>query len=128
MTNERTEMEKLLKLMQKKEIDMNEVMQIIETYRPEKEYSFSQMVYDTLTDELTDEFALPEVENAYAQGSRCERLYNETIRMCWDISKRLNGNDVDTHPDVQLIMDNMLEIQKILCLKMFHYGMSFGKK
>ena len=38
------------------------------------------------------------------------------------------GNELDNHPDLQLIMDNMTEIQKILCLKMFHYGVMFGRE
>lgn len=118
----------LLKQMQEKDIDMKELMQILEKYRPDAEYDFAQRVYDTLTDGLNNDYALSQVENAYEMGSRCSILYDEAIRMCWDISRRLMGNELDNHPDLQLIMDNMTEIQKILCLKMFHYGVMFGRE
>ena len=97
-------------------------------YRPDAEYDFAQRVYDTLTDSLNNDYALSQVENAYEMGSRCSILYDEAIRMCWDISRRLTGNELDNHPDLQLIMDNMTKIQKILCLKMFHYGVMFGRE
>lgn len=114
--------------MQEKDIDIKELMQILEKYRPDAEYDFAQRVYDTLTDSLNNDYALSQVENAYEMGSRCSILYDEAIRMCWDISRRLTGNELDNHPDLQLIMDNMTEIQKILCLKMFHYGVMFGRE
>ena len=94
----------LLKQMQEKDIDMKELMQILEKYRPDAEYDFAQRVYDTLTDSLNNDYALSQVENAYEMGSRCSILYDEAIRMCWDISRRLMGNELDNHPDLQLII------------------------
>lgn len=52
----------LLKQMQEKDIDMKELMQILEKYRPDAEYDFAQRVYDTLTDSLNNDYALSQVE------------------------------------------------------------------
>ena len=42
-----------------------------EEKRTEKETNFSQQVYDTLIDELTEESKIAGVENAYQEGSDC---------------------------------------------------------
>ena len=71
-----------------------------EEKRTEKETDFSQQVYDTLIDELTEESKIAGVENAYQEGSDCGQLYD----------------------------DQLGKIQKILCLKMFHDGRLFAGK
>ena len=45
-----------------------------EEKRTEKETKFSQQVYDTLIDELTEESKIAGVENAYQEGSDCGQL------------------------------------------------------
>ena len=95
-----------------------------EEKRTEKETKFSQQVYDTLIDELTEESKIAGVENAYQEGSDCGQLYDEVLKTGWALSKNMgieNG-------DMQLMIDQLGKIQKILCQKMFHYGSLFAGK
>ena len=89
-----------------------------EEKRTEKETKFSQQVYDTLIDELTEESKIAGVENAY----------QEVLKTGWALSKNMGIENGDMHPDIQLMIDQLGKIQKILCLKMFHYGRLFAGK
>lgn len=89
---------------------------------------FSQQVYDTLTDELLDEYRVPGVENAYAQGSICSSLYEKAVHAGWALSQQIGAQHDDMCPEIQQMMDCMMEMQKILCLKMFAYGVQFADK
>lgn len=93
-----------------------------ENKRKEKETDFSQLVYNTLIDELTEESKIAGVENAYEEGSDCSRLYDEVLKTGWALSQNMGVENGDMHPDIQLMIDQLEKIQKILCLKMFHYG------
>ena len=99
-----------------------------EEKRAEKETDFSQQVYDTLIDELTEESKIAGVENAYQEGSDCGQLYDEVLKTGWALSKNMGIENGDMHPDIQLMIDQLGKIQKILCLKMFHYGRLFAGK
>ena len=59
-----------------------------EEKRTEKETDFSQQVYDTLIDELTEESKIAGVENAYQEGSDCGQLYDEVLKTGWALSKK----------------------------------------
>lgn len=84
-----------------------------------KDYNF-EGVYYTLLGELVEPYALPGVENAYAPGGECNRLYTEIHNACQRLRDRLDAPDED--PDVERILSNFLSIQRILCEKMFRYG------
>lgn len=84
-----------------------------------KNYTFED-VYYTLLGELEESYALPAVENAYAPGGECDRLYTEIQNACQSLCNRLGVPDEDA--DVELVLGNFLSIQRILCEKMFHYG------
>ena len=99
-----------------------------EEKRTEKETKFSQQVYDTLIDELTEESKIAGVENAYQEGSDCGQLYDEVLKTGWALSKNMGIENGDMHPDIQLMIDQLGKIQKILCLKMFHNGRLFAGK
>ena len=79
-----------------------------------------EMVYLTLIGEVSGTFRIPGVENAYAEGSECDRLYNELCDAYDRLRDRLGIRDED--PDVDVIIGNLLSIQHTLCLKMYHYG------
>ena len=82
--------------------------------------TFDNMVYYTLLGEISQPFQVPGVENAYADGSECDRFYNEVCDAYERLRLRLGVRDED--PDVEIIIGNLLSIQHTLCLKMFHYG------
>lgn len=86
----------------------------------------AENVYLTLTGELLDDYVIPGVENAFARGSRCDILYEQI----YDANQRLCARlgQVDDDPDVELIINNFLEMNRILCLEMYRYGQIYGRK
>ena len=80
----------------------------------------SEDVYLTLCGEVHGEYAVPGVENAYADGSTCDNLYREMGEAYERLRERLGAIDED--PDVEVIINNLLQIQTILCDRMFIYG------
>lgn len=80
----------------------------------------SELVYYTLVGELSPPFAIDSIENAYSNGSECDRLYNEVCDAYDRLRQRLGVEDEDE--DVEIIIGNLLSIQQILCLKMYHCG------
>lgn len=89
-----------------------------------KNYSFED-VYYTLLGELTEDFALPAIENAYTPGGECDQLYTQIHHACQNLCDRLGVGGEDA--DVELILGNFLSIQRILCEKMYHYGQLLGR-
>ena len=83
----------------------------------------AETVYQTLTDSLIEDYRIPEVENAFAVNSPCAKLYAEIYRANHRLCARLGQTNAD--PDVELIIDNLLEINRILCLKMYDYGQKY---
>jgi hypothetical protein len=84
-----------------------------------KKYTIED-VYDTLCGEVHGEYAVPGVENAYADGGECDRLYNEMSQAYERLRDRLGVVDEDM--DAEIMINNLLGIQRILCEKMFLYG------
>ena len=81
-----------------------------------QKHSFED-VYYTLCGELCEEYAVPGIENAYAEGAACDVLYNEISEAYERLRNRLDVIDEDG--DVEVIINS---IQHILCEKMFLYG------
>lgn len=88
-----------------------------------KEYSFD-LVYDTLLGEIHDSDAVPGMENAYEDGCECDRLYNDMLEAYLRLCNRLGVQDDDI--DADIIIGNLMRIQRILCEKMFYYGRTLG--
>ena len=86
-----------------------------------KTYKFDD-IYDTLCGEVCAEYAVPDVENAYAVGGQCDRLYEEMSQAYTRVRNRLGVADEDT--DVEIIINNLLSIQRILCEKIYLYSKS----
>ena len=84
-----------------------------------KKYNFED-VYLTVCGEVHGAYAVPGVENAYATGSPCDLLYEEMSQAYERLRDRLGVIDED--PDVEIIINNLMRIQQILCEKMFFYG------
>ena len=81
-----------------------------------------ELVYDSLNGHLNE--PLPQVENAFAVGSECERLYGEVLAAYGRLCERLGAGEEDE--DVEMIINSLLEIQKRLCTAMYNYGALFG--
>ena len=80
----------------------------------------AEAVYDTLLGELVDGAGVPGVENIYAPGGLCDRNYCAMLEAYGRLCRRLNRKDDD--PDVEIIIDALLDNQRIIAMKMFEYG------
>lgn len=80
----------------------------------------AEAVFDTLTDALCEEHKIPGVKNAFAPGTACNELYRQIYHANRRLCQRLG--QIDEDPDVELIINNFMEINRILCLEMYRYG------
>ena len=64
-----------------------------------------------------------QVEDEFAEGKDCNKLYAEVFNAKMRLNERL-GTDEDK--DVEIIIDSMYSIVREISMKMFDYGMKFG--
>ncbi len=79
-----------------------------------------ERIYYSLLGQYVKRYELPEVENLFAPDGECAKLYGQMLDAYERLCKRLGVVDEDA--DVEVIISNLLAIQKKLCLKMFDYG------
>lgn len=60
------------------------------------------------------------VDNEFEEGKRCGKLYSEVYDAQCRLAQKLG---MEEDKDVERIMNNMNEITRILCYKMYEYGM-----
>jgi hypothetical protein len=84
-----------------------------------QKYSFEDIYY-TLCGEVCEEYAVPGIENVYAEGAVCDVRYSEMSEAYERLRHRLGVIDEDE--DVEIIINNLMDIQRILCERMYHYG------
>ena len=78
------------------------------------------MIYDSMCGFLVEEYALPDVNNAFVSGSYCDRQY-ERMRSAYErLCERLKTGAED--PDLDIMVNAMENIQKELCRRIFHYA------
>ncbi len=77
------------------------------------------IIYDLLTGERFPDANDPVVENMFAEGRTCEQLYNNVYEANVRLCERLG---VQEDRDVELIINNLLHISRLLGKKMFLYG------
>ena len=82
-------------------------------------------IYNTLQGVLIPEARVSGVENAFADGTPCERCYSDMLDAYERLCVRLGVEDEDE--DVEDIIRSFLEMQWILCEKMFYYGMHYDE-
>lgn len=82
--------------------------------------SIAEDIYYTLLGVMKDEYCVPGIENAFETGNECYRNYAAMLDAYERLCVRL-GN-VQWDDDVEIIIDSLLDNQKILCQKMFEYG------
>ena len=85
--------------------------------------TFAELVYDTLSGDVHGEYAVPGVEDAFALGSECLQLYDEMREVRDRLQARMGL--VDEDEDVERIISILESVQRILGIKMFHYGQKF---
>ena len=77
--------------------------------------NISELVYESLIGELVD--PIKDVPNAFEPGGYCETRYRQVLEAYERLRGRLGVADED--PDVEIIIDSLLEIQRKLCMEMF---------
>ena len=76
-------------------------------------------IYETMLGERVDPH--PGIRNAFADGGKCARLYDEIYEAVQRLSDRLRTEE---DPDIETILNNFWEIDRELCLRMYRYGQS----
>lgn len=66
-----------------------------------------------------------EIENLFAEGSECGRLWDEIYQCEMSIIEKLGGKDC---PELEKIWSANHEICRRVSLRMFDYGMEFAGK
>ncbi len=84
----------------------------------------AKWIYDTLSDLLLEEYRVPGVENAFADGTPCAVLYAGVLESQSRLLRRLHVSEDD--PDLEQIIENLTQISKILGCKMFEYGVRYS--
>ncbi len=78
------------------------------------------MIYDSMCGFLVEEYALPDVNNAFVPGSYCDRQY-ERMRSAYErVCDRLKTGEED--PDLNIMVEAMENIQRELCRRIFYYA------
>lgn len=85
---------------------------------------FAEEVYESLCGDLVEPVC--GVEDAFAEGSNCEQWYLDMLNAYERLRERLGA--VNSDPDAEIMIDSLLCIQRELCLKMYEYGVRFGRK
>ena len=86
--------------------------------------NFVSQVYDTLHGHLTDDACVLGVKNLFAEGSICDRMYEEIHAAYNRLLQRLDANSED--PDLEIIINAFLVICKETGFSMYDYGVKFG--
>ncbi|MCD7920563.1 MAG: hypothetical protein LUG45_10975 [Clostridiales bacterium] len=90
---------------------------------------FRDQVYDLMNGFVDlDEEPVPisqYVANEYAEGKRCERLYDEVYNMKLHLFTRLRSDDDE---ELEQLVNRLCEIESIMSRKMFDYGWFFAKR
>lgn len=85
---------------------------------------FIERVYLSVSGELVS--PVPGVDNAFAEGEECSKLYEAAYQATIRLRERLGIGDNDDS-DLDIIADSIQAIQRELCRKMFIYGVVFGR-
>lgn len=83
-----------------------------------------EMVMRAITeDEASEEYA--KIQDEFSKDSECDRLYGEIYEAKQYISQKLHKSGEESgeeDPDVELIINHMFDICRIISIKMFEYG------
>ncbi len=85
---------------------------------------FANDIYDSLCGLLVT--PVTGVEDAFEKGSICAEKYDQVLAAYERLRQRLGAKSEDS--DVEEIIESFLYMQKVLCLKMFEYGVRYAQK
>ena len=77
----------------------------------------AETVYLSMLGELLE--PLPGVQNAFAPGQPCEKLYQQIYEAKCRLCDRLQE---DEDPDLECIIDRFFAINREMCLRMYRLG------
>ena len=75
-----------------------------------------ELIYESMLGLLTEEYALPDVNNAFVPGSYCDRQYTRMRDAYERICQRLQ---VEEDRDLDVMVEAMEKIQKELCRRFY---------
>lgn len=79
-----------------------------------------EMVMGVITEsDIPEEYA--KIQNEFSEGSECDKLYEEVYEAKQRISQKLHKAG-EEDADVELIINHMFDICRIVSAKMFEYG------
>ena len=81
-------------------------------------------VYDTLCGLRRKDAGVEGVENLFAPGSECQRLYSRMLDAYDRLCSRLGV--VDEDEDVETIISSLMGIEHAISFKMYEYGAKYG--
>ena len=87
---------------------------------------FAGEVYDTLRGDRQTGIGAAGVENLFAPGMECEKLYERMLAAYGRLCVRLGREDED--PDVEIIISALMGIERRISFRMYEYGAKFGIK
>ncbi len=89
------------------------------------------LIYDLVNGNLNmDSISLPEcvmVKSEFEENSECTMAYERVMNAYSNLCRRLNVMEWDD-ADVEVIINELLYICRHISLKMFHYGVMFGRE
>ena len=85
-----------------------------------------ERVYGSIIGMLIKELRLPWVENEFLPGKPYHQNYGDALDAYRRLCDRLGTGEDDD--DVEIIFSAFLDNEKLLCLKMFRYGMEYQKQ
>ena len=83
-----------------------------------------QWAYETMACHVVEEYRMPGVEDAFAEGTYCSECYNDAMDAYDRLRDRLGVIDEDE--DLERMISAFESIQWELCLRMYCYGAMFG--
>ena len=81
-------------------------------------------IYMTLQGSYTYAGGVQGVENLFEEDACCMKLYAQVYDANQRLCERLGV--VDEDDDVEIIISNMMDIERIVSMKMFEYGWKFA--
>ena len=86
----------------------------------------AEQVYQTLCGEMETWAQVPGVENLFEEGKLCHARYETIYAAYQKICGRLGVKNEDA--DLESIINAFMDIEHELCIKMYEYGVRFGKE
>ena len=86
---------------------------------------YIERVYETLWGVYEEPYAIPGIKSEFENGSFCMNKYDEVYQANRRICKKLG---VDECLDVEIIINSLLDIQQVMCRRMYEIGAEKGMK